>query len=131
MKRLLFLTGIISATVLVSCKKEDHHNHGEGAPKITILAPTDDATFGFSDTINIEATISHDIEMHTYKVWARQTEDNSQVMIKNEHDHSENININTWFYPNVSSHKHYYIMVEAEDHDGNTAIDSVMIHIDN
>lgn len=131
MKRLFFLISIISATVLYSCKKDDNHNHNEGAPKITIMAPTDDATFGFTDTITIKASISHDIEMHTYKVWARQTEDNSEVLIKYEHDHSESINIDTWFYPNISSHKHYYIIVEAEDHDGNTAKDSVMIHIDN
>lgn len=128
MKSKIFIAAIIMVAAFQSCKKD---KHSEGAPTITIMAPLDDTTFGFADTISIKATISHDTEMHTYKVLARQTEDNSVVVIKDEHNHSKNINIDTWFFPNLSEHKHYYIIVEAEDHDGNTAKDSVMIHIDN
>jgi hypothetical protein len=128
-------TNFFSATILIlvllaACKKDDHNHNGE-KPKITIMSPIDDSAYRFSDTIFIKATITHTEEMHTFKVMARQTEDGSLTTIKDEHEHSKNVTIDTWFFPNVTAHKHYYIIVDAEDHDGLTSRDSVLVHIDN
>jgi hypothetical protein len=126
---ILFSIVLLAITIFQACKKEDANDADN--PKITIESPIDDSAYGLADTVFIKASITHTEEMHTYKVMARQTEDGSVTTIKDEHEHSKNVNIDTWFFPNVASHKHYYIIVDAEDHDGLTTRDSVLIHVDN
>jgi hypothetical protein len=128
MKKILFATIAFAAIIFNACKKD---TAGSDLPKITIDSPIDESTYDYSDTVFIKASITHTEEMHTYKIMARQSEDGSVSTIKYEHEHSKNINIDTWFFPNISSHKHYYIILEAEDHDGLISSDSVLVHIDN
>lgn len=126
MKRILIST-LTVITCLSACKK---NNNGEG-PSVTITSPANDASFNLVDTVDINAIISHDIEMHTYKVTVINEETGNRTVLKDEHMHEENINVEVPFYLNESSHTHYYIIVEAEDHDGNTGSDTIYIHSDN
>jgi uncharacterized lipoprotein YbaY len=128
MKKILFLTSIISVLIFQACKKDSSN---VDAPKITIESPIDESAYKLTDTVFIKATITHTEELHSYKVSARQSEDGSVTFIKDEHEHAKNVTIDTWFFPNVTSHKHYYIIVDVEDHDGLTSRDSVLVHIDN
>jgi hypothetical protein len=126
---ILFSIALFATLIFQACKKEDANDADK--PKITIELPIDDSAYKLVDTVFIKASITHSEEMHSYKVLARQSEDGSLTTIEDEHEHSKNIAIDTWFFPNVTSHKHYYIIVDAEDHDGLTSRDSVLVHIDN
>ncbi len=131
MKNFIFLSSIILALMFVSGCKKDKDSHDAEKPQITITNPAHDSNYGYADTIFIKANITHSENLHTYTVSARQEEDNSVTVIEDEHSHEKSIDIDTWFFPNVSHHKHYYIIVEAKDHDGIFNRDSVLVHINN
>lgn len=131
MKNTIFFSAALLALVCFAACKKDSQNHNGEQPKVAIMAPIDDSAYGFADTVFIKAAIIHTEELHAYKVIAQQIEDGSLTTIKDEHEHSKNVTIDTWFFPNVTAHKHYYIIVEVEDHNGLTGRDSVLVHIDN
>jgi hypothetical protein len=128
MKQLLLITTVFVA-IFSSCKDE-HNSNGKG-PSVTIISPAEDAEFKLVDTVNIKATVSHSVEMHTYKVTVMNEKTGNKTVLKDEHDHAENINVEVPFYLNEENHNHYYIIVSAEDHDGNAGADTVYIHSDN
>ena len=128
MKQLLLIATVCIA-IFTSCK--DDNNDNALKPTVTITSPGNDADFKLIDTVNIVADISHTEDLHTYKVSIIKEETGSATILMDEHEHEKNVTVNTNFYLNESNHAHYYIIVSAEDHDGNAGADTVYIHSDN
>lgn len=125
MKQLL-LIATVCISFFSSCK--DDNNDNALKPSVTITSPGVDAKFKLVDTVNIVADISHAEDLHNYKVSVFNEETGSTTILMDEHEHEKNVTINTTFYLNENNHTHYFIIVSAEDHDGNAGADTVYIH---
>lgn len=128
MKQLLLITTVCIA-IFSSCK-DDHHDNAL-KPSVTITSPGVDAKFKLVDTVNIVADISHTEDIHTYKVSIIKEETGNTTLLLDEHEHEKNVTINYTYFLNEVNHAHYYIIVSAEDHDGNAGADTVYIHSEN
>lgn len=100
------------------------------APVITILEPLNDAEKEGQDTIFIKGNITHDREMHEYAVMVRKRETGEETLLISEHEHRQNIEVDTHFVLNEPTHVHYHVIFIASDHDGSISRDSVLVHVE-
>jgi hypothetical protein len=120
----LFLSIIIIAAFL-ACKKEaDSEN-----PIITIYTPTASQEFESADSVTINFK-AEDVDLHEvgFTIVKKGTTD-TLYSKPAAHTHDNPLIVNQKYYIPVTAHTDATLIVNAEDHNGNTASKSVNFHI--
>lgn len=124
MKKIITIIAIISITT-IACKKESDSEN----PVITILSPATNQEFESADSVTINFKVE-DVDLHEvgFTVIKKGTTD-TLYFIAASHTHDNPLIINQKYFIPVTAHTDATLIVNAEDHNGNTASKSVNFHI--
>ncbi len=122
MKKNIILLSILSATVLIqSCKKDKEEDHEHAEVNITITYPTYSTHLHLNDTLDIEADITSNIEIHGYEATLKNVTADTIVWSTSEHEHMTNYHIHGSWINDVTDTSDMQLTIIAEvDHDGTT-----------
>lgn len=109
---LLFCIAVFTS----NCKKED-----EQPPTITIVSPTEAASFEADQTLNLRVTIVDDNQLSSYKVLVRNLITNELAHIISESTTDRSVEINETITLEVAEATNFAVEVETEDQSGNVA----------
>lgn len=124
---------VASMALVSSCKKNDDDNTTSPTEtfSMSVSSPEEGATFHNGATVNINAEISNDTEMHAYEVKIVNKSNNNEVVFskQEEHMHSKTYTISESWVNNVTMHSDMELEITVYiDHEGNTKTKSVHFH---
>lgn len=121
----LILIPILALIIITSCKKENDTEN----PVITIFSPTASQEFNASDSVYINFKVE-DADLHEvgFTVVKEGTTD-TLFDYPASHVHDSPLVIDQKYKIDVTTHTDATLIVNAEDHNGNTATQSVNFHI--
>lgn len=120
-------TTIIALLALgaIACKKEDDSEN----PLITIFTPTTNQEFDVADSVSINFKVEdadlHEVGFTIVKEGTTDTLYNKPA----SHTHDSPYVLNKKYFVAAADHTDATLIVNAEDHNGNTASKSVNFHI--
>lgn len=114
---LLILTVIV---LVFSCKKDDL------APDITLDSPTDGQIFHDGDVVTVSGTAHDASSIHMFHLMV--TDNNGNALIHDEEHLDEGTHPFTKQFTVHAAHS-YLVVVEAEDHSGNTSRKEVNVNV--
>ena len=125
-------TLLILAFLIFGCTK-DESNPTENGPTINIISPTSQDMPATGSTIEINAAITDDDEVHdvTINITSDYSTDPASIEIIFDHIHNTVFNVDTSFIADIPSGSmaNYTIQISAEDMSGNSNSESVTFHV--
>lgn len=94
MKKKILISGVLLATLLNACKK-DEHNHNS-VPQITINDPKKNH-YDVGDTAYVNVVVADEHEMHEAKCWFITKPQNDTLWYQKKHSHSKTITFNSFY----------------------------------
>jgi len=119
MKKLIL--SVIILIIIAACKKESDSEN----PVVTITAPTSNSMFGIGDSILITFT-AIDADMHSYALQVLNTADSTIIFEADAHTHGNVTYSQKFKSPDVATNMD--LIVTGEDHNGNSATQTVNFH---
>lgn len=120
MKNIVLIAGMLM--LLVSCKKETEEQSQESEAEVVLnlLAPTENQTYQFGDTVRILGTISSTSDLHGYNLRLNHPIWNMFVINKAFHEHGTSFIVNEYWVNTVSDTTQLKLIFDvAIDHEGN------------
>ena len=125
----LFLT---IAILIFGCEKNEPCSI-ENGPEITIISPTSQDMPATGSTIEINANITDDDQVHdvTINITSDYSPSPAAIEIFFDHIHNTSFNIDTSFIADIPSGSmaNYTVQISAEDMLGNNRSNSVTFHV--
>ena len=124
----------LAATQLISCEKEDDHQHNDDAsdkvkPTVVISTPSNLQMYNNGDTVKIRGLAS-DASLHELMLKIVKDSDNSVLYSETIYAHDlTTYALNSNWKSAVTDHTNASVIVVAEDHNSNVGSDTVKIHI--
>lgn len=130
MKKIIGGAVVLCMLAAASCKKHDHDSDPADV-STTISAPAPGQVFNVGDTVNIQATVHYDGELHGYQVTAVDSANNTERWNSGtQHAHSSDFSISQHWVPGADAVGAVKIaVVVAIDHEGTEARKEVAIRI--
>ncbi len=129
---------VIFSAMLISCRNDRHDDDDEHddnktdtqSPSIDINTPTNAQIFSITDTIKINGLITENESLHEANIKITDLSSNATVYANFPLVHDlTSYTFSQMFFPNVTTHTSYNVLVEATDHAGNKTSKSVQVHI--
>ena len=105
--------------IIPSCTKDEVNPQDLKNTQISILKPTENHVVSLGDTLQIEALVTSDVNMHGYEIIIHDLTSNTQKSILDKHTHGKQLSINhTWITSNETLGQKEIEVVAIIDHSG-------------
>ncbi|HMR88638.1 MAG TPA: hypothetical protein PKD51_10810 [Saprospiraceae bacterium] len=120
MFKYLYITFLLSISLLaLSCTKEEVSSIDLKNTQISIIKPIENLEISLGDTLQIEALITSDVNMHGYEIIIYDITTKTQKSILDKHTHGKQLSINqTWIASNETLGQKEIEVVAIIDHTG-------------
>ncbi len=130
MKKINYILFITLGITFFACDDDSNQTTTDRqAPVIQIISPQDGDTFHNNHSLKITALITENDELHTYGFELRNTTLDSIIASDSKHNHGKEIELDTTVVINVSDHSNFELTVSADDHNNNSATETIDFHI--
>lgn len=118
-----FLVALALLLLWSGCEKSAHPQTDTEAPVLAFLAPAEGAVFAPGSSLTVRAEVSENFQLHDYQLSLEEPQSKFVIVLEYQHLHAEKHLIEkTFTLPNMSGVSTYDLVLEASDHDGNTAV---------
>ena len=101
----------------------------EEAPAITIVCPIKGQAFASQDSVEVHIQISENTELHNVSFWVWTADSGAYVSNFAIHSHDKSMDVKQKFFYPVTEATSLLLEVEASDHNGNVALDSLYFQL--
>lgn len=119
-------------SILLSCDKNEGKNQDTESPIISILSPMEVSALMSGDTINIQARITDNDQLHDISASITRTHNEETVEVWNyeTHSHDKVYDLYGWYVIEVPGmHNDFTLSVKASDHNGNEKTERIHFHV--
>ncbi|GAB4091508.1 hypothetical protein [Flaviaesturariibacter terrae] len=127
MKRILSIASLL----LVACSKHSGDTTNEPIPanRLTVLAPTANASYHRGDSIWVKAEAVSEALIHGYKVGIREAGSSSDLFYTEVHDHNDTLHISQyWVNDRTAPANLEARIILTLNHNGDSVIQTIPIH---
>lgn len=121
----------VMSLLLVACGQDNKPIFDVEAPDITILSPTDGATFEPGASILLKVDISENLELHEYSAVLRGSSGDIAITIDAGHSHDKKLSIEKEFVMPDLEDATFDLTVKANDHEDNLGSSTIQIFTSN
>jgi hypothetical protein len=110
---------VLLSLIISSCTKDEVNQQALKNTQISISKPTENLEVSLGDTLQIEALITSDVNMHGYEIIIHDITSKTQKSILDKHTHGKQLSINqTWISSNEILGQKEIEVVAIIDHSG-------------